>query len=297
MRIGFMAAHDPERIKFLKRNGFGCVELMIKPETEYLPGHDGWQDKAAKVRTEFTEAGIRISCIAGFYLNHMDADAAVAKRLHEHVRNTITLAHQLGVKVVAGFAGRIMGQPLEESLPKFKEIWSGHAKFAEDNGVKIAFEHCPMGTYNSTFGPRANNCICTPAMWERCFNEVPSSALGLEWDASHLVCMLIDPIENLRTWGSKVFHVHAKDAKINWDVVRRHGLYHPDATEHCFVSLGDTNWALAVKELIRVGYDNDLNVEGWHDRVYRDDEKTGSKREDLGLRMSLRYLSPFVDGK
>jgi sugar phosphate isomerase/epimerase len=293
MRIGFLSGFDRERIAFMTRHGFGSVELLVGPEEDFLPGRDGWKDRAVSVKAAYDEAGIRISCIGGFYVNHMDADSGVAERHHQQVRNVITLARQMGVPLVAGFAGRIMGQELEASLPRFGELWGEHARFAEDHGVRIAFEHCPMGAFHSPFG--GINCICTPAMWDRCFDAVRSEAIGIEWDASHLLCQFIDPVLNIRQYGSRIFHIHAKDAKVYRDVVDRYGIYHPGAMEHCFVGLGDANWAAIVKELVRAGYTGDLNIEGWHDAVYRDHEH-GQKLEDLGLLISLRHLSALVDG-
>jgi sugar phosphate isomerase/epimerase len=293
MRIGFMSTHDPERISFAKDNGFGCVELIVKPDSSYLPGDDGWQELANQVKADFEDAGLRISCIAGFYVNHMDVDPQVAAGHAEQTRRTILLAEHLGVPVVAGFSGRAMGEDLEASIPRFKQIWGEHARFAVDHGIKIAFEHCPMGKFNSPFG--GINCICTPDMWDRCFDAVPSDALGLEWDPSHLVCMLIDPVVNVKRYGSRILHVHAKDAKVNRDVVERFGLYYPGATEHCFPGLGDTDWGLTIKELRRAGYHGDLNIEGWHDAVFRNQD-TGLKLEDLGLLIARRHLAQFVDG-
>jgi len=40
--------------------------------------------------------------------------------------------------------------------------------------------------------------------------------------------------------------------------------------EHRFPGLGQANWAQIVHALLRAGYDSDLNIEGWHDPVYRD---------------------------
>lgn len=293
MRIGFMSVYDQERIDFMRQHGFGCVELLAFPGFDYLPGQDGWKDKASEIKNAYAEAGIRISCVGGFYGNHMADDPAEAKTQHDHVRNVIALAGELGVKTVAGFAGRVVDKDLDESLPKFKAIWSEHAKAAEDAGVRIAFEHCPMGKFHSPFG--GINCVATPDMWDKCFDAVPSEALGLEWDSSHLICQFIDPIANIRRYGDRIFHVHAKDAKVYRQVVDRYGIYHPGAIEHCFPGLGDSDWGQIVKELLRAGYAGDMNIEGWHDQVLVDRE--GAGREDWGLLISLRHLGPFVDGK
>jgi sugar phosphate isomerase/epimerase len=293
MRIGFISVFDRERIAFMKKHGFTSVELHARHIDDHVPGHDGWKDKAAEVKAAYDEAGIRISCLAGFYCNHMDADPAVAKSNYNHVRNVIRLAQEMKVPVIAGFAGRVLGEDLDKSLPLYRKIWSEHAKAAEDAGVKIAFENCPMGKYHSPFG--GTNCFCTPEMWEKCFDAVPSEALGIEWDASHLVCQLIDPIANLKQFGRRVYHVHAKDARINRDRVSHYGLYSEGSNEHCFPGLGDSDWGVIVKELRRNGYHGDLNIEGWHDLVFRN-HPDGPQLENLGLLIALRHLSPFVDG-
>ena len=289
MRIGFMMAHDKERMEFAQQSGFRSAELRVSAKDPFFPGQPDWEAKAAEMKADFDAHGLRISCLAAFYVNHFDPKVAEdAKKL---VRASIQLAAHIGTPAVAGFAGELTGQPLEASLPKFKEVWSEHAKFAEDHGVKIAFENCPMGWYHMP--PNGNNCMCTPLMWEAGFSDVGSDALGLEWDPSHLIGLLIDPVQNLRIFGKRVHHVHAKDAHIHRDLLARNGIFAPETCEHCFVGLGDTDWGLVVKELLRQGYDNDLNIEGWHDRVFRGTDP-GSKNEDVGLVMSLKHLSQFV---
>ena len=288
MRIGFLMEYSKERIEFAKKVGFKSCELKVTGKEDFFPGKDGWETKAEEMKSVYEENGIRISCIGGFYVNHFDPQKE--EEYKKLVRNVILLAERINVKVVAGFAGRIVGRPLEESIPKFKEIWGEHVKFAEDHGVKIAFENCPMGKFHTPSG--GINMMCTPYMWEIAFNEIDSEFIGLEWDPSHLICMFIDPVANLRKFGKKVFHVHAKDAHVNRDLLSTYGIWHPGVIEHCFPGFGDTDWNLCIKELLRNGYDGDLNIEGWHDSVYRDTESR--KLEDTGLILSFKYLSQFV---
>jgi sugar phosphate isomerase/epimerase len=59
------------------------------------------------------------------------------------------------------------------------------------------------------------------------FNEVPSQALGLEWEPCHQMVSLIDPMPQLRQWVKRIYHVHGKDATIHWDVVRSVGVDGP----------------------------------------------------------------------
>jgi sugar phosphate isomerase/epimerase len=305
MRIGFLSNYEKERIEFARKHGFGSVELTTsyaKTPPEYMPGQDGWQNAADKMKADYDEAGIRISCIGGFYINFMDP--AVTEVGAELVRNNILLAEYLHVPAVAGFAGRIEGRPLEESLPKFKDIWTEHAKFADDHGVRIAFECCPMGYFHTPCD--GINCITGPDMYEKCFNSVESEALGLEWDPSHLIPVFADPIINIRKFGSRIYHVHAKGAKVYWDTVRQYGIWYRGAVEHCHPGFGDEDWGQIIKELRRAGYHGDLNIEGWHDSVFRDfegkkpedivfgDWKSGSPDlEDAGLIIALNHLKQW----
>jgi len=305
MRIGILSTHNAERIAFMKRWGLGSVELMtgyFDSPPDYMPGNPDWEAKAEAVKADFDAADIRISCVGAFYLNHFDPD--IEESAKTQVRNAILLAEHLGVSAVSGFAGRLTAEPLENSVPKFADVWGEHARFADDHGVRIAFECCPMGQFHSPmFGM---NCICTPAMYEACLGSVPSEALGLEWDPSHIIPQGVDPVENIRQFGSRIYHVHAKGARMNRRVVEQLGVYHPAACEHCMPGFGDEDWGQIIKELRRTGYHGDLNIEGWHDAVWRDQDHTppsdvahqarpsvSPNLEDAGLIIALNHLRQF----
>lgn len=307
MRIGFLSAYDQNRIAFAKQYGFGSVELLtgyFSDAPDFSPGKPDWQAKALQMKADYDAADIRISCLGAFYMNHMDP--ATIDECKQVVRDSILLAEFLGVPAVAGFAGRVVGKPLEESLPLFAQIWGEHAKFADDHGVRIAFECCPMGEYHTP--SMGINCITGPAMYEKCFNSVASEALGLEWDASHLIPVFADPLLNIRTFGSRIYHVHAKGARVYWDIVRKYGIWYPNAIEHCHPGFGDEDWGQIIKELRRCGYHGDLNIEGWHDTVFRDNEGApqlddvivmgrgalAPNLEDMGLVIAKNYLEQWA---
>jgi sugar phosphate isomerase/epimerase len=154
------------------------------------------------------------------------------------------------------------------------------------------------------------NMMARPAMWERVFSDSRADNLGLEWDASHLVCQFIDPVANILKFGRRIFHVHAKDAFINHPLLETYGVCHPGVAEHRFPGLGQSDWAQIVHALLRMGYDSDLNVEGWHDPVFHDHDREmpaddtsqmtgfqrGQKLEEAGLKIALRTLLPLVEG-
>jgi len=182
--------------------------------------------------------------------------------------------HLFGADIVTGFTGRLRGKPIPESIGRFKDVFEPLAKRAADKGVRLAFENCDMGgTWESGDWNIAHN----PTAWEMMFNAVPMDNLGLEWEPCHQMVSLIDPLPQLRKWVSKMFHLHGKDATIYWDVVREHGVHgpHPFAF-HRTPGFGDTNWTDVISELRRGGFKGSIDIEGWHDPVYRDElEMTG----------------------
>jgi len=176
--------------------------------------------------------------------------------------------------VVCGFAGALEDRPVDESMPKFKEVWGHLAKVAEEEGVKIAFENCDMG---GSWQRPAWNIAHSPVAWEMMFNEVPSEALGLEWEPCHQMVSLVSPLPQLKKWVNRVCHVHGKDASIEWDVLRSEGLRSgKQFVWHRTPGFGDTNWTDIITILRMNGWRGAIDIEGWHDPVYRDDlEMTG----------------------
>ncbi len=191
-------------------------------------------------------------------------------------------AHLFGADIVAGFTGRLRGQPIDAAIPRFKEVFTPLAQRAADHGVRIAFENCDMdgnwktGDWNIAHNPRA---------WELMFDAVPLDNLGLEWEPCHQMVNLIDPIPQLREWMPRVFHVHGKCATIRWDVVRKYGIggAQPFAF-HRTPGFGDCNWTDVFSELRMGGYTGSIDIEGYHDPVYR------AALEMTGQVYGLNYL-------
>ena len=209
----------------------------------------------------------------GIFGNPLKSDD-LAKQNREGWRKCIDAARLFGCDIVAGFAGRVEDKPIDESMGAFKKVFGPLAKRAADKGVRLAFENCDMG---GTWWRGDWNIAHNPTAWEMMFDAIPSRNVGLEWEPCHQMVSLIDPLPQLRKWVKKIFHVHGKDATILWDVVREHGVHgpHPFAF-HRTPGFGDSNWADIISELRRGGFVGSIDIEGWHDPVYRGDlEMTG----------------------
>ncbi len=309
MRIGLLTDANAERLDWAAQNGFGSFEWMRFEDSPAGPSHADWRPFAEQFAGEARARNLRISAIGALYRNPLDPAQSVSARAT--FLRAIEVAAHLGVPVVAGFPGAVIEletdprggnpvyQPFENFLPRLLEFWEPIARVAADAGIRIAFEHCPMGAWHLPV--MGFNMLAQPAMWERLFHETKCANLGLEWDPSHLICQFIDPVANLRRFGSRVFHVHAKDAFINRPLLETWGICHPGVAEHRFPGLGQANWAEIIHTLLRAGYDSDLNIEGWHDPAFRDHPAepadhplAGQKLEAAGLLIAKRTLEPFV---
>lgn len=186
----------------------------------------------------------------------------------------IKSAKEFGANVVCGFAGALEDRPIDQNIEKFKEVFGNLAKIADDEGVRIAFENCDMG---GTWESPKWNIAHSPRAWEMMFDSVESKALGLEWEPCHQMVSLIDPIPQLRKWVDRVYHVHGKDATIAWDVVKSRGTRGGEPyVWHRTPGFGDTNWTDIITILRQGGFQGAIDIEGWHDPIYRDElEMTG----------------------
>jgi len=194
----------------------------------------------------------------------------------------------LEADIVAGFTGRIRGEPIDKSLSKYKEVFEPLAKRAQDKGVRLAFENCDMeGTWKSGDFNIAHN----PTAWEMMFDILPMDNIGLEWEPCHQMVSLIDPIPQLRKWVDKVFHVHGKDATIAWDIIKEYGIHGPkEFVWHRTPGFGDSNWADIITILRQANYKGTIDIEGFHDPVYR------NELEMTGQVQGLNYLKECRGG-
>lgn len=225
-----------------------------------------------QVREAIGERDIIISSL-GVFGNVLTGHGNNADTLASWKR-AIDAAHAFGTNLVSGFTGRLVDQPIDASIPRFKEVFGELARYAADKGVRLAFENCDMG---GTWERGDWNIAHNPTAWDMMFNAVPDENLGLEWEPCHQMVSLIDPIPQLRRWAPKISHVHGKDATIAWDVVHEFGVHGPKTFAwHRTPGFGDSNWCDIITILRQNDYKGTIDIEGFHDPVYRDElEWTG----------------------
>jgi sugar phosphate isomerase/epimerase len=234
------------------------------------------------------DQGVEISAL-GYYPNMLDPNPEVSRQAVAHFKKVIKAAPLLGLKNVNGFVGRDWTKTVDENWPRFLKIWKPIIEYAEAHDVKIGIENCPM-SFTRDEWPGGKNLMTTPAIWRRAFNDIDSPNFGLNYDPSHFILQGMDPLSPLAEFKSKLFHLHAKDVKINHAALNEVGRFDFPLNWHQprIPGYGDINWAAFMAELMRIGYEGPLCIEV-------EDDTFGKTLEGRikALKVARNVLSPF----
>jgi sugar phosphate isomerase/epimerase len=301
MQLGLVSAILPEltldeAAAMAAATGYSCLEVMCWPKGKAERRYAGVTHidvsnfSAAQVQETVARHGVTIGAL-GYYPNPLTPDAAEAKAYTNHIKLVIKSAQKLGLGVVNSFVGRDWTKSVDDNWPRFLKTWRPLIQFAEDHGVKVGIENCPM-SFTKDEWPGGKNLAISPAIWRRMFSDIPSDSFGLNFDPSHFVWQQMDYVQPLREFRSKLFHIHAKDARIDQDRLNQVGLLaHPNEYHTPKLpGLGDVNWTRFFSTLTEV-YSGPVCVEV-EDRAYE-----GSlENRKRALLQSSTYLRQFIAG-
>jgi sugar phosphate isomerase/epimerase len=305
MKLGFVSAILPDftlesLLSFAQKEGFSSVELMCWPAGKSDRRYSGVTHldvsnlsaaSIAAVRELLSAHQIAISGL-GYYPNLLSADHAEAELAGSHLRKVIDAAAALEVGLVNTFVGRNPALSVEANWPRFLEVWKPIISHAEAKGVKVAIENCPM-LFSADEWPGGKNLATTPAIWRRMFREIGSPNFGLNLDPSHLIWQQVDYVAPVAEFKDRIFHVHAKDARIEQHALNEHGLLSYPKLWHTpkIPGMGDVRWGAFLGALSDAGYQGHVAIE-IEDRAF---EGSIESRQD-SLRISRRFLLQYLAG-
>ena len=196
--------------------------------------------------------------------------AGVNQRAADELMNTARAAQKLGVGVVNGFTGSSIWHLLYSFPPVSSAmIDDGFNLLAErfnpildvfgECGVKFALEVHPTEiAFDLYTAERALEALN--------YRE----EFGFNFDPSHLIWQGVDPVEFIRAFPDRIYHVHMKDAIVTLNgrsgVLSSHLNFGDPARGWDFRSLGrgGVNFEEVIRALNQVGYQGPLSVE-WED--------------------------------
>jgi sugar phosphate isomerase/epimerase len=303
MKLGFVSAilsdlSLEEVVDFAAAEGFDCVELMCWPKGKaerryagvtHIDVTDFGPHDAQRVKERVASKGVEISGL-GYYPNPLAPDRAEAQVYIEHIKKVIAASAMLGVNQMNTFIGRDWTRSVEDNWPRFKEVWVPLVQFAEDQGVRIGIENCPM-FFTGDEWPGGKNLAYCPAIWRRMFDEIPSANLGLNYDPSHLVWLMIDYVKPLWEFKDRLYHIHAKDVRLDRERLDEVGILATPLEFHTpkLPGLGEINWGRFFSVLGDVGYQGPVCIEA-EDRAYEGSVESCK----AALVQSARFLRGFV---
>lgn len=275
MKLGFVSAILPELdlnqvLEFAAAERFACVEIMCWPVGKAERKFAGvthinvdalTQSQVDDINARCVRHGVALSGL-GYYANPLDPDASTALKAVNHIKKVIRAARKLGLNNVNTFIGRDWTRTVDENWPRFLKTWRPLIAFAEDHGIRIGIENCPM-YFTRDEWPGGKNLATTPVIWRRMFNDIPSDYFGLNYDPSHFVLQQMDPAGPLREFQAKIFHLHAKDVKIRRDRLNEVGVFAYPLEWHQprIPGYGDMDWGKFMSALMETDYRGPVCIE------------------------------------
>ncbi|NBA88815.1 TIM barrel protein [Emticicia sp. CRIBPO] len=301
LKLGFVSAILADFgfehvVNFAQKNEFQCVEMMC------WPGDSGDSRRYAGVshidvekmdvdyiKHYIAERGISISGL-GYYPNPMDPDPKKSEYYVEHIKKIIRACNALGVPVMNTFIGRDQFKNVKDNLEIFKKLWKPIIETAEQEGIKIGIENCPMFFTNDEW-PGGKNLATSPAIWDQMFEIFPTPLFGLNYDPSHMIFQMMDEIKPIYQYKDRLHHVHIKDVKVYKDKLDRVGIMANPLEYHSpkLPGLGDVNWRAFFAALTDVRYRGPVVIEV-EDKAYE-----GSPEDvTTAIRTARNYVKQFL---
>ena len=280
--------------------GFECLEVACWPAGKAERRYAGVShidaervleddEYAAYVKNYVESKGMHISSLA-YYPNTMDPDLEKRAAAITHLEALIKASGKLGVNMVTTFIGRDQFKTVEENIELFKVIWPPIIKLAEECGVKVAIENCPM-LFGPDQWPGGQNLMCTPAIFRKLFSIIDSPNFGLNFDPSHYVWQGLDYVQTVHEFKDRLFHIHFKDIKLYPEKLKEVGVlaYPLEYMSPKIPGLGDVDWGAYVSALNDIRYNGDAVIEV-EDKAFE-----GSNEDILNsIRLAKRYLNDFI---
>lgn len=241
--------------------------------------------------------GLRIGAVNGVEMGRLiGRDDRAREQAVARLRAQIRAMPAMGARVLfLCLVPEDRTQPIADSLAIFRATFPAIAAECEAAGVRAVFEGWPgPAPWYPTLG-------YTPETWRAMFAAVPSPALGLNYDPSHLVRLGIDYLRVLDEFEARVYHCHGKDTALLAEARYLYGSLPPALTEappfsegawrYCVPGAGAVDWSQIAYALEQAGYDGCVSIE------LEDARYWGSlEREQQGIVKAYRHLHQHFGG-
>jgi sugar phosphate isomerase/epimerase len=293
----------------------------------HLDYEDFGPDDAKRVIDQCEAEGLRFSI--GAYDNLIGGDPSERVKNQNHILRLIRIAHLLGgdendVKVgtFVGYNAEMGSKDggFQHNLEEYARVFTPIVKYAEDMGVTLIYENCPMEGWRPATSPTTyNNLPGTLAARKLMYTLIPSRAHGETYDPSHDVWQNIDPVAVIEASDiSRIHRVHVKGtrkldnaAKVHWGALypmqavdaglaKQAGVpvpghewdrHHYEPMLPGFGGYDSMDWRAFLQALMRRGFDRPFVIENEADNSAH----TGNLGATIqGFKAAVLCLAPIV---
>jgi len=239
-----------------------CVFRHGGTRTDHIATHLDYEnfgpEEARRTVEAFNKAGLRFSI--GAYENLIGGDPQARKANQNHLLRLIRMAHLMGgdandVKVgtFVGYNHELgsMDRGFERNLEEYEKVFRPIIRYAEDLGVTILYENCPMEGWRPATAPTTyNNLPATLAARKLMYAIIDSPNHGETYDPSHDAWQGTDPVEVIKRSDMKRIHrIHVKgtrnlstEARIYWGSMYPMQVVNPDLAKKAGVPICSNEW-------------------------------------------------------
>ncbi|PRY16395.1 sugar phosphate isomerase/epimerase [Pontibacter ummariensis] len=200
-----------------------CVFRRDGTRDDFVATHLDYEsfglEEAKRLLEKFNKARLQLS--VGAFENLIGGDPEQRVKNQNHLLRLIRMVHLLGGDANGVKVGTFVGynhelgnqeQGFQKNLEAYARVFTPIIKYAEDLGVTVLYENCPMegwrsASYTSTF----NNLTGVLAARKLMYELIPSKAHGEIYDPSHDVWQHLNPSEVIRhTDMARLHRIHVK---------------------------------------------------------------------------------------
>ena len=196
--------------------------------------------------------------------------AGVNQRASDEMKNTARAAQRLGVEVVNGFTGSSIWHLIYDFPPTppsmidagfdlLAERWNPILDVFQECGVKFGLEVHPTEIAFDIYSA------------ERSLQALDNrEEFGFNFDPSHLLWQGVDPVEFIRSFPDRIYHVHMKDASVTLNgrtgILTSHLEWGDPRRGWDFRSVGrgGVRFEEIIRSLNAINYEGPLSIE-WED--------------------------------
>lgn len=335
MSSAFNALSLSDVVEASRRVGAQGVDLCVfrrdGDRQDHVATHLDYEsfDLAAAQRTidTFNEAGLHLS--VGAFENCIGGDPRQQVANQNHLLRLIRIAHLLGgdennvtVGTFVGYNHDLGYQEggFQKNLDRYQQVFSPIIRYAEDLGVTVLYENCPMEGWRSAgYTTTFNNLTGVLAARKLMYEMIPSTAHGEIYDPSHDVWQHTDPVEVIRASDKRrIRRIHVKatrnlqnSTRVHWGgmypaqqvdstLAQRAGIPQPasewdrhnyEAMLPGFGGSDSMDWRTFVDTLMDTGFEGPFEIEN-EAKLSKATGNAGAIEQ--GYRATILFLAPML---